>query len=231
MTMKPMSEIRAEFDQIARVSGDGGWDHNGHYHDFLLMQLPGHCDEALEIGCGTGTFAQLLAGKATRVTALDLSPEMVRIARERSRDYSNIDYQIADVLAWEFPKVKYDCIASIATLHHLPLEGILARMRDALRPGGTLLVLDLYQAEGMGGKAWAALGLPVSATLRLAKTGRLRPRHTPESRAAWEAHGHDEVYPTLTQVRTACEKILPGAQVRRHVLWRYSLVWQKPSSI
>jgi ubiquinone/menaquinone biosynthesis C-methylase UbiE len=47
---------------------------------------------------------------------------MIHIARERSSHYANIDFQRADAFAWEFPSESFDCIISIATLHHLPLE-------------------------------------------------------------------------------------------------------------
>ena len=68
--------------------------------------------------------------------------------------------------------------------------------------------------------------LPVSLVLRALKTGRFRaPR---EVRAAWEEHGRDEIYPTVPAVRRVCERVLPGARVRRHLLWRYSIVWRKP---
>lgn len=38
-----------------------------------------------------------------QVLALDLSPQMIRIARKHSSWYANIDFQVADALAWEFP--------------------------------------------------------------------------------------------------------------------------------
>ena len=70
---KSMSAIQAEFDRIALHSNSDGWDHNNHYHDFLLKHVPSRCSEALEIGCGTGEFARLLAQRSERVLALDLS--------------------------------------------------------------------------------------------------------------------------------------------------------------
>ena len=67
--------------------------------------------------------------------------------------------------------------------------------------------------------------MPASLGLRLLKTGRLR--EPAAVRAAWAEHGRSDVYPTLAQVRRACAGLLPGARVRRHLLWRYSLVWHK----
>jgi SAM-dependent methyltransferase len=216
--------VRADFDRIAPLTGEG-WDHNSHYHGFLLGQLPPHCTEALDVGCGTGAFSRLLAQRSERVLALDLSPRMIEVARGRSRATPNIDYLVADAAAWEFPATRFDCVASIATLHHLPTETNLTRMRDALKPGGTLIVLDLFQGEGLPDVLTSGLAVPVDVALRLIRTGRLRrPR---ELREAWVEHGRHDSYLTLAQVRQICDSVLPGAQVRKHLLWRYSITWQK----
>jgi len=216
--------VQADFDRIAPLVG-AGWDHNSHYHGFLLKQLPPHCMETLDIGCGTGAFSRLLAQRSDRVLGLDLSPRMIEIARERSRATPNVDFQVADATAWKFPAARFDCVASIATLHHLPAETTLSRMRDALKPGGTLIVLDLFQEEGLADALTSGLAVPVNVALRLVKTGRLRrPR---ELRAAWAEHGRHDSYLTLAQVRQVCGSVLPGARVRKHLLWRYSITWQK----
>ena len=220
--------IQADFDHIAGVSRDG-WGHNSHYHGFLLRQLPPHCAEALEIGCGTGTFSRLLASRSDRVLALDLSPRMIQVARERSGHYPNVDFQVADATTWDFPTGRFDCVASIATLHHLPAEDMLSRMKEALRAGGTLVILDLFQGESLSDALTSALAVPVSAALRLIRTGRLRrPR---EVREAWAKHGQHDSYPTLAQVRRVCASVLPGAEVRRHLLWRYSITWRKATPV
>ncbi len=74
-----MSTIQEDFDRIALVSPDGA-THNDYYHLFLLRQLPSPCVHSLDIGCGTGSFARRLAERSQQVLALDLSPEMIRIA-------------------------------------------------------------------------------------------------------------------------------------------------------
>ncbi len=224
--MKTTSEIQADFDRIARAETAGQWNHNNHYHGFLLRHLPPHCAAALEVGCGTGDFARLLAQHADRVLALDLSPEMLRLARERSGAHPNIDYVQADVMAYDLPAGHFDCIASIATLHHLSLEAALPRLKAALQPGGVLLVLDLCRDETPGDYLTSAAALPLHLALKRLRNGG-QPQ-SPEARAAWDAHGKDDVYPTLNEVRRACADLLPGAQVRRHLLWRYSIVWTKP---
>ena len=111
-------------------------------------------------------------------------------------------------------------------LHHVAAEEILVKMAGLLRSGGTLAILDLCESEGLKDRFRDMAAVPVSMALKLIKTGQLRePR---EVRAAWVKHGRHDTYPTLSEVRQVCERVLPGAQVRRHLLWRYSIVWRKP---
>ncbi|MCC6804424.1 MAG: methyltransferase domain-containing protein [Anaerolineae bacterium] len=230
--MKSVTEIQTDFDRIAlaeNARGAEAWNHNNHYHDYLLRHAPAQCANALEIGCGTGAFARLLAQRAEHVLALDLSAEMLRFARERSTEYANIDYVQADVMMMPLPANSYDCIASIATLHHLDLSAILPKLKAALKPGGVLLVLDLYTAATPGDLLQNVVSVPYHRLLMRRHGGSAPPN--PEANAAWNAHGSTDVYPTIAEVRRACASLMPGANVTRHLLWRYSLVWAKPNAI
>lgn len=245
-----MSTIQKDFDRIALVSAASpdGAIHNEHYHNFLLRRLPSNCHDVLEIGCGTGTFARRLAEHSDHVLALDLSPEMIRIARERSAQFPdtdspntkvpniespNIEFELADVLERPLPVASFDCIATIATLHHLPFAEVLLKMKQALKPGGVLLVLDLFEParisdsllSGLSDSLLNLLALPASAGLRLIHHGRLLPRR--EVRDAWAAHEVHDLYPTMKEVHTLCARILPGAKIKKHLLWRYSIIWMK----
>ena len=246
-----MSTIQKDFDRIALVSPDGSLQNN-HYHNFLMRHFPLNCEQALEVGCGKGEFSRRLAKSAGRVLALDLSPEMIRIARANSQHLPNIEYQIADVMLYDWPSEHFDCIATIATLHHLPLREVLLKMKDALKPGGVLLILDLFEPvkwhgqpardsragsarhnqtesvrEGLFDTLLNFVATAVSVSLRVLHHGRLLPRR--EARAAWAAHEAHDIYPTMKDVRALSADLLPGAKVRKHLLWRYSIVWQKGS--
>ena len=216
--------LREDFDRIALVSTDGA-THNDHYHNFLLRQLPSRFENALEIGCGTGMFAKRLAQRAQQVLALDVSPEMIRLARERSTNFTNIDFRLADICDFSLPTESFDCVASIATLHHLPFAETLLRMKLALQAGGVLVVLDLFEAEGLADAISNLFAIPVSTTLRLVHHGRLLPPR--EVRAAWIAHERHDRYPTMSEVRELCRRVIPGALITKHLLWRYSIVWRK----
>ena len=221
-----MSSVEADFDRLALLDEDG-WTTNNHYHDLLLKHVPHNCETALEIGCGTGAFARLLAERCKRVVALDLSSEMIRVARSRSSQFDNLEFHLADAMTWDFPESQFDFVCSIATLHHLEQRELLVKIRDTLKPQGVLVILDLVESNSLAERMLDVFALGVSGGLRLINNGRLKP--PAEVRKAWDQHGKHDHYLTVSQVRALADEILPGSSVRRHLLWRYSLVYQKPA--
>lgn len=222
-----MQRIQEEFDRLARLTA-GEAQTRRPYEAFLLGHVPRGCGRALEVGCGLGGFTRLLAGRARRVTAVDLSAEMVRLARERAADLPHVEFVAGDFLRTSLPASAFDCVVSVVTLHHLPAAAALARMRDALRPGGVLIVHDLLSSAGLLDRAFDLVRLPVSVAVRFSTEGRLRQR--PEVRRAWAEHGKGERYLTAREAERLRDEQLPGGRVYRHLLWRYSLVWRKPDA-
>jgi len=224
-TQQIVSCIEADFDRLALLD-DEGWTANNHYHNSLLKHVPDNCQNALEIGCGTGAFARHLASRCKRVVALDLSPEMIRVARSRSSQFDNLEFQLADAMTWNFPLSQFDFVCSIATLHHLQQRELLVKMKDALKPQGVLVILDLVESNRLVERVLDFIALGVSGSLRLMHNGRLKP--PAEVRKAWEQHGKHDSYSTVSQMRALANEILPGSSVTRRLLWRYTLVYQKP---
>lgn len=222
-----MESVRSDFDRIALLP-DEAWNHNARYHGRLLSSVPERCGSVLEIGCGAGEFSRLLAARAESVLAVDLSPQMIRVARERSRPHPNIDFVAADVMTLPLPDNHFDCVATLTTVHHLPLESVLRKVRKTLKPGGMFVCLDLYRRDGLRDLLFDGVAYPASLLLTLMKTGRPRPPR--EVREAYAEHGKTDVYPTLRQVERVCADVMPGALVTRHLLWRYSVVWKKENA-
>jgi ubiquinone/menaquinone biosynthesis C-methylase UbiE len=226
-----MSAVEKDFDRLALLD-DGGWTQNNHYHNFLLRHVPSSCANALEVGCGTGAFSRKLAARSQNVLAIDLSSQMIRVARERSHKFANIDFGVADVTAMDLPEAHFDCVATIATLHHVPLREVLLKLKQALKPAGVLIVLDLFEPDrdllttaGLLDTSLNLVAMGVSGALRLAHNGRLKPPR--EVRAAWEEHGHTDSYPSMADLKNLAAEVLPGANLRKHLLWRYSLIWRR----
>src|SRR5579884_2686302 len=98
-------------------------------------------------------------------------------------------------------------------------------MKAALAPGGTLVGLDLYAAR-FPDLFGALATIPADLLMQLLKN-RHRPKESQEARQAWVEHGKHDSYLGLWQVHQSCRAMLPGAKVRRHLFWRYSIFWKK----
>lgn len=215
-------DLRAEFDTIARLSPSSAAPDA--LTRALLRHLPERCGDVLEVGCGTGDATRMLAARAARVVALDLSPGMVEAARSRSSALRNIEYHVADATAWDYPAGAFDAVVSIATLHHLPLEPAIAAFRRTLRPGGMLLILDLLDRSD-------SAYLPLNALALLSRgMDRIRgvERQSAGLRRAYEEHGAHDRYLRPREARARFARLLPGARVTHHLRWRYSVVWRAP---
>jgi SAM-dependent methyltransferase len=217
-------KIRTDFDRIAKLQ-EPKWGHNSHYYNFLLKQLPSHCRNILEIGCGFGSLSRLLAQRAERVIAIDLSTKMIEVAKQQSEHYTNIDFQVADILQWEFPVEHFDAIVSVATFHHLPLEDLLPNVKVALKQGGRLLVLDLLEHESLQEHLSNLIAVPLNWIFQIFRNRRIRP--TREEIEAWREHLRTDNYLTQSQARQIYTSMLTDAVLRKHLFWRYSLVWEK----
>jgi SAM-dependent methyltransferase len=110
-------------------------------------------DRVLEVGCGWGDFAVRIAAQTgAEVIALDLSPRMVELARERG-----VDARVGDVQELPFRDGEFDCAVAVWMLYHVPdLDRGLAELARVLRPGGRLVAIT----NGVGHLAemWALLG-------------------------------------------------------------------------
>lgn len=217
-------KVQNDFDRIALLE-PVSWDHNRHYHNFLLKQLPPSCERMLEIGCGTGTFSRLLAKRAEKVVAVDLSPTMIEVAKQQSGRHTNIDFQVADILSWKFPVEQFDAILSIATVHHLPLETLLPKLKMALKPGGKLVILDLLDHEGIQDILIDLIAVPLSWLFRVCINKRVR--LSSKAAEAWREHGRTDKYLTHSQAQQIYTRFLTGPMVKRQLFWRYSVVWEK----
>ena len=100
--------------------------------------------DALELACGPGTFTGQLADRATSVTALDASPEMLEIAAARTAPRANIRFARADLFDWT-PARRYDFVFFGFWLSHVPAErfaSFWSTVESALAPSGRVMFVD-----------------------------------------------------------------------------------------
>lgn len=94
--------------------------------------------DVLDVACGTGVlFPDYLACNVGSLTGIDISPEMVKIARAK---FPQVEILCADVEEAVFDR-KFDCIMVYNAFPHFPdPEHLIAVLSKLLKPGGTLTV-------------------------------------------------------------------------------------------
>lgn len=100
----------------------------------------------LDMGCGTGKLLNRLLSKFTdiRGTGLDLSPEMLRMARQSDRHRPRLIYIQGQAESLPFGEGQFDAVFStISFLHYLQPEQVLREVGRVLSPGGRFYLVDI----------------------------------------------------------------------------------------
>lgn len=156
--------------------------------------------DLLDIGTGTGRIAELLAPRADRVTALDKSPDMLRIARARLQDLpaGKVDLVQGDFTALPFADGTFDTVLFHQVLHYaLEPETVLAEAARVARGGARIAVVDFaaHDREELRERhAHARLGFSDEQMLTLLSESGFAPdaplalSGTPLTIKVWTAH-------------------------------------------
>ncbi|WP_019972129.1 bifunctional 2-polyprenyl-6-hydroxyphenol methylase/3-demethylubiquinol 3-O-methyltransferase UbiG [Mycobacterium sp. 141] len=140
----PEGDAREFWDSIYRRAGQAATGRvNAPLVEFASQLVPG---KALDLGCGTGGDSIWLAQHGWRVVAVDVAPSALRLAADFARQLhvdESIEFQQHD-LSDSFPVGSFDLVS--AQYLHSPVRfhrpEILKRAVNAVRPGGTLLIVD-----------------------------------------------------------------------------------------
>jgi ubiquinone/menaquinone biosynthesis C-methylase UbiE len=98
-------------------------------------------ERALDVGTGAGALAFALAPLVREVVGLDPVPELLELARARSRP--NTEFVEGDGAELPFPDSSFDLVGTHRTLHHIAQpERVVAEFARVTRPGGHVLVVD-----------------------------------------------------------------------------------------
>lgn len=136
----PLRERMRRFYETSEIYRGFLEDHDEAYlaayvNTVLRYARPG--DQVLEMGCGNGLSAYLIAEHGFRVTGTDISSLFLA----DSRSHPNAQYQVADALDLPFPDATFDLVCSNELVEHVPdAEKSLSEMLRVTAPGGRILV-------------------------------------------------------------------------------------------
>jgi len=140
----------------------------------------------LDVGCGAGLLSEALARNGAEVTALDLAPELIKVAKlHRLESGVSVDYRLqsAESLAQEMPG-QFDAVTCMEMLEHVPDPAAIIRAcADLLKPGGRLFLSTLNRTPAAF--ALAIVGAEYIARLLPKGTHQYRDFIRPSELAAW----------------------------------------------
>jgi SAM-dependent methyltransferase len=220
-----LDTIRADFDAIARL-GDRYPSGSDRFDEFVLGHVPADARRVLDVGCGTGRLVTRLAQGGKACVGVDVSQEMIRRATAASAIHPAVSLRCGDFLSLDIEPQVFDCVVSMAALHHMPHDAAVARMQQVLRPGGRLILHDLRASSNVFDEVASLSVLFAEAGKRFVRTG--WPFDPRPVRRVWAAHEAHDRYLTLEQVEALVTRLLPGAMVVKHRGWRYTIVWDNP---
>ncbi|MCX6357659.1 MAG: methyltransferase domain-containing protein [Candidatus Aureabacteria bacterium] len=162
------SQVSGEFDVAHNLESARVAAFKSFYHE-RLVSIPA-AGAVLEVGCGTGWDAGCLAARGFTVYLGDISPAMVKRARERLRragvNDARMRFSVFDAESIPFPDASFDAVLITAALHHMAApERCVAEMARVCVPGGVIVL-------GFEPNAWPYYTLlPLRRALSIARKG------------------------------------------------------------
>ncbi|MEO6170625.1 MAG: bifunctional 2-polyprenyl-6-hydroxyphenol methylase/3-demethylubiquinol 3-O-methyltransferase UbiG [Lysobacter sp.] len=142
--------------------------------------------QVVDIGCGGGLLSEALAGEGAQVTAIDLAPELIKVAGLHALESgAKVDYRLqsAESLAVQMPG-HFDAVTCMEMLEHVPDPGaVIVACAQLLKPGGRLFLSTLNRTPAAF--ALAIVGAEYVARLLPKGTHRYRDFIKPSELAAW----------------------------------------------
>lgn len=163
-----LDAVRASYDAVAdnyvAMVGDPGPWHRGSLESFAEQVRD--VGPVLDAGCGPGRIAGFLRDRGVEVIGIDLSPRMIDHAREQRPD---ITFDVVSVTDVDLVPGSLGGVLAWWSWFNLPrdvLPAVVARMAEALRPGG-LLMIGTHRGQGDVERARCYGDVPVSWTTHL----------------------------------------------------------------
>jgi ubiquinone/menaquinone biosynthesis C-methylase UbiE len=133
------------YDQSGLTADEHRGMFEAYFHIFPWQQLPERA-QGMDVGCGSGRWARLVAPRVGKLHCVDPSAKALEVARRNLEGQQNCELHLASANDIPLPDGSLDFGYSLGVLHHVPdTEGALLNCIRKLRPGAPFL-LYLYYA-------------------------------------------------------------------------------------
>ena len=118
------------------------------YFSLISFEDLGESKVVLDVGCGSGRWAQLVAPKVTKLHLIDPSSSALEVARKNLQNFSNCEFHLATTQDLPVEDESCDFVYSLGVLHHIPntVAGI-ADCVKKLKPGAPFLLYLYYRFD------------------------------------------------------------------------------------
>jgi SAM-dependent methyltransferase len=118
----------------------------------MLLDAAGPAPDqsVLDVACGPGIVAAALAPRARRVVGIDLTPQMIELARERcaSEGADNVSFEVGDVSELPYEDGSFERVVCRYALHHMSdPAAVVNEMARVCAPGGRVAVADMVVGD------------------------------------------------------------------------------------
>jgi SAM-dependent methyltransferase len=214
---------------LAKINARHPWNHNDHFHAWILRNLPPRRRVAVDVGCGKGVLVGKLATHFAQVTGIDRNAGMAAAASARLRGFPQVIIRQCDVTDFSLTAGdgEADLITMVAVLHHLDLDDALVRIPRLVAPGGRLLVVGIARPDSLADLSFGVVSGAANPVMGMIK----HPRAVRPSERAVDSQPAVPVMDPATafaEIAKAARVHLPGSTVRRRLFFRYTLRWEKP---
>lgn len=162
MTEFKAETLREEFNRWAEAGRGDSME-----QDHLPITLPvlekmrlAPTDNVLDAGCGAGWLSRRVGQLVPhgRVVGMDLSDEMIRVARRTSIDYDNLLFVAGEASEIPWESNFFDHAISVESSYYWPNPQMgVTEIHRVLRPGGTAWLLINYYRDNPHSHQWGAL--------------------------------------------------------------------------
>lgn len=189
----------------------------------------------LDAGCGDGSLAVALAPFARQVVGLDLSREMIDLARHNVAvtGATNVHLVIGNLEQLAINRRQFAVVVSSFALHHTPLRLTLPQLAQMVQPGGWLVLLEpTCPVIGLLRPLWyGRQGIRAIAQIARQQGGYAAWRSL-RFQSRWLRHQLADNHPGEAQWRDLVTQSLPGAAVRPTKDGAaISVMWRRPEPV
>jgi SAM-dependent methyltransferase len=228
----PGSGPAGSFDACAEVFDRLGELIGGPLRAYLEGVLHQRGGRAVDLGCGTGRHVAVLAGRYREVLGVDLSEQMLELAR-RHHAGPGVRFARRDLRDLR-PDLdgRFDLVISAHTLHHVEdLDSTLERIRELVAPGGRAVLVDNVAARPAVPRRWflaeAVRALALDLARRRRPPGEALELYRLSIHPAWLDHLTADRFLSSAEFERRYGRVFPGATFTGMYRAR-ALCWEAP---